>query len=135
MADGYLGHLGMGLAETAGSRELFLDGKNDIQLTQTPLENLANCIWRRLMTPLGFYPEFPEYGSELQSLIGMGMIPEVIMLTEVFVTQALVKEPRIKKVEKVIVMPTDYRALAINVSIRPEDVPSIYMMTFDYFLG
>jgi len=128
-------HLGTGLAETIGSRELLLDGRNDLLPTSSPLENLANCIWRRLMTPLGFYPDYPDYGSELQNLIGLGLVPEVVSLAEIFVTQALVKEPRINKVERVYVVPTDYRALAIGISLRPEGLPNIYMMTFDYFLG
>lgn len=129
-----LTHLGMGLAESIGEHGLLLDDRSDIALTNTEIENFANGIWRRLMTPLGFYPEYPEYGSQLQRLIGMAFVPETISLAEIYVTQALVKEPRIALVEHVRVIPSDYRALTIYASIRPVMVPSLYIMTFDYFL-
>jgi len=128
-----LGYLGMGFAENS-AKGIYLDEKGDIALTGSPMENFANGIWRRLMTPMGFYPEYPEYGSQLSKLIGMAFVPETISLAEIYVTQSLTKDPRIASVEHVRVNPTDYRALTIYASIKPVAVPNVYIMTFDYFL-
>jgi phage baseplate assembly protein W len=128
-----LGHLGIGFAESS-RHGLFLDEKGDIASTADELENFANGIWRRLMTPMGFYPEFPEYGSQLQTLRGMAFVPETISLAEIYVTQALVKDPRIAAIEHVRVTPNDYRAITIYASIRPVLMPNLHIMTFDYFL-
>lgn len=128
-----LGYLGAGFAENS-EKGIYLDERGDIALTNSPMENFANGIWRRLMTPLGFYPEFPEYGSQLNRLIGMSFVPETISLAEIYVTQSLTKDPRIASVEQVRVNPKDYRAITIYASIKPVAVPSVYIMTFDYFL-
>ena len=129
-----LEQLGIGLAETIGNRECYIDGQQDIALTSDTLENFANAIWRRIMTPLGFYPEYPDYGCEVHSLRGMGFVPETLSLAEIFITQALVKECRVEKVVSVSVIPTDYRALAFYVVLLPIESPTPYVMTFDYFL-
>lgn len=129
-----LEHLGMGLAEHIATHECMIDDRGDLMLTTNELENLSNAIWRRLMTPLGFYPEFPDYGSQLHELIGMGFVPETLSMAEIFVTQSLVKEPRIEKVVSIIVQPTDYRSILFHASVQPASVPSVYIMTFDYFL-
>lgn len=129
-----LAHLGIGLAETTGTRETYIGENGDIAATSTELENLANAIWRRLMTPLGFYPEFPEYGSELHTLTGKGFLPEVLNLTEIFIRQSIMKEPRIEEIKTVTVTPTDYRSLTFYLALRPLETPSVYVMTFDYFL-
>ena len=130
-----LAHLGMGLAEATSDRTLMLDIRNDLALTSTPLENFANAIWRRLMTPLSFYPEYPDYGSKLYTLIGMSFVPETVSLAEVFVTQALAREPRVGSIENVKVTPSDYRALTIYTALKPASVPNVYVMTFDYFMS
>lgn len=130
-----MAHLGMGLAESNADRGLLLDIRNDIALTASPLENFANAVWRRLMTPLAFFPEYPDYGSQLASLIGMPFVPETISLAEIYITQALAREPRIETIENVKVTPTGYRALAIYAAIKPASVPNVYIMTFDYFMG
>jgi phage baseplate assembly protein W len=129
-----LEQLGIGLAETMDGRECFVDGFSDIATTETELENFANAIWRRIMTPLGFYEEYPDYGCEIHSLRGLGFVPETLSMAEIFVTQSLVREPRVDKVIAVTVMPTDYRALSFYVSLRPIETPTPYVMTFDYFL-
>lgn len=126
--------LGTGLAETIDNRECYIDGLGDIATTDTELDNFANAIWRRIMTPLGFYEEYPDYGCEIHSLRGLGFVPETLSLAEIFVTQALVKEPRVAKVVSVTVMPTDYRSLSFFVSLIPIETPNPYIMTFDYFL-
>ena len=129
-----LGHLGIGFAENS-EKGIYLDEKGDIATTKTPMSNFADGLWRRLMTPMGFYPEFPEYGSQLSRLIGMSFVPETINLAEIYVTQSLTKDPRVQSVEHVKVSPSDYRAIKIYASLRPVAVPSLYIMTFDYFLG
>jgi len=129
-----LGHLGIGFAENA-QKGIYLDEKGDIASTKTEMANFADGIWRRLMTPMGFYPEFPEYGSQLKRLVGMAFVPETINLAEIYVTQSLVKDPRVLSVEHVRVTPSDYRALTIYASLRPVAVSNLYIMTFDYFLG
>lgn len=129
-----LGYLGIGFAENS-ARGLYLSEKGDIALTKNPMENFANGIWRRLMTPMGFYPEFPEYGSQLSKLIGMAFVPETISLAEIYVTQSLTKDPRIASVDHVRVNPSGYKALTIYASVKPVAVPNVYIMTFDYFLG
>jgi phage baseplate assembly protein W len=129
-----LEQLGIGLAETFSTREAFISEQNDIATTADELENFANAIWRRIMTPLGFYPEFPDYGCEIHSLRGLGFVPETLSLAEIFVTQALVREVRVQKIVSISVYPTDYRALAFYVVLQPIDTPNPYVMTFDYFL-
>ena len=128
-----LGYLGIGFAENS-TKGIYLNERGDIALTDSPMDNFANGIWRRLMTPMGFYPEFPEFGSQLSNLIGMAFVPETISLAEIYVTQSLNKDPRIASVEHVRVNPTDYRALTVYASVKPVSVPSVYIMTFDYFL-
>jgi phage baseplate assembly protein W len=130
-----LAHLGVGLAESSTNRTMLFDITNDLALTSNPLENFANAIWRRLMTPLAFYPEYPEYGSQLNLLIGMPFVPETISLAEIYVTQALAKEPRVESIENVRVNPTGYRALSIYAAIKPASAPNVYIMTFDYFMA
>jgi len=126
--------LGIGLAESISNRECFIDERGDIKSTSDELENFANAIWRRIMTPLGFYPEFLDYGCEIHKLRGMGFVPETLGFAEIFVTQAVAKEPRVDRIISVTVMPTDYRALAFHMVLQPIDTPNPYVMTFDYFL-
>lgn len=126
--------LGIGLAETIVNRECYIDDRGDIKATNDELENFSNAIWRRIMTPLGFYPEYLDYGCEIHKLRGLGFVPESLNLAKIFVTQAVAKEPRVERIVSVSVMPTDYRAFAFHMVLQPIDTPNVYVMTFDYFL-
>ena len=128
--------LGSGWAEDPFKRTISLDGQGDIA-TVSGTSNLANAIFRRLKTPIGWYPEFPWYGSRMNDMIGMGNSFENRELVATWIEQSLLFEKRLQDgtlevtVEK---NPGDYRAVDILIKARVIGYASSELFVFSYFL-
>jgi phage baseplate assembly protein W len=94
----------------------------DLAIVQAE-ENLRQAIWLRLATPLGELTHLghPDFGSRLYKLIGRLITPEVLSLARAYVREALRREPRIKSVEHLNVMPDPLRpgVLLIDAAVLP----------------
>jgi phage baseplate assembly protein W len=92
-------------------------------VTVTAEENLRQAIWLRLATPMGELTSLghPDYGSRLLRLIGRLLTQQTISLARAYVREALRREPRIKSIESLSVMPDPVRlgVLLIEASVLP----------------
>lgn len=88
-------------------------------------ENLRQAIWLRLATPMGELAHLghPDFGSRLHKLIGRLITPQVLSLARAYVREALRREPRIRFVEHLGVMPDRLRpgVLLIDAAVLPVD--------------
>ncbi|OGM08179.1 hypothetical protein A2Z67_06205 [Candidatus Woesebacteria bacterium RBG_13_36_22] len=129
-------YLGIGWAEDVYERTLLLDRQGDIAAVGG-LYNLSNAIFRRLKTPLAWYPEYPWYGSRLNEMIGMGNSYENRELIATWIEQSLLFEERFVdgtlriSVEKNI---ADYRAVNINIRAEVVNYPDPAVFVYSYFL-
>jgi phage baseplate assembly protein W len=92
-------------------------------ITVSAEENLRQAIWLRLATPMGELTSLghPDYGSRLLRLIGRLLTPQTLSLARAYVREALRREPRIKSIESLSVMPDPMRlgVLLIEASVLP----------------
>lgn len=129
-------YLGRGWAEDPFERTLVLNGQNDIA-TVAGLDNLSNAIYRRLKTPLAWYPEYPWYGSRLNETMGMGNSFENRELIGTWVEQSLLFEERFVdgtlkvSIEKNV---RDYRAIDIAISVQVVNYPDSALFVYSFFL-
>jgi hypothetical protein len=132
-ADSYLGFC---WDEDPFTRELYLDKSGDFAINGG-VSNLSNAIYRRLKTPLAWYPEYPWYGSRLNEMIGMGNTYENRELISTWIEESLLYEKRIMdgtlnvSVKKDA---SDYRAIRILITCRVINFPSPSSFVYDFFL-
>jgi phage baseplate assembly protein W len=103
--------------------------------TVTGIDNLAQAIILRLLTPLGELSDLahPEYGSRLHELIGRQNTATVRNLAKLHILASLQMEPRIEKVLDVKVEPAKGARDRINVSlsVKPAgDAPTVTIGPF-----
>lgn len=128
--------LGFGWSEDPFTRVLVTDNTGDIGASGG-LTNFGNAIYRRLKTPLGWFPEFPFYGCRLNEMIGMGNTYENRMLIETWIEESLLYEYRIINGSLKISVEkdsSDYRAVIINIQCRIKDMPDPAVFVYSFFL-
>jgi hypothetical protein len=129
-------YLGFNWNEDPFTRTIVLDKSTDIS-TSGGVNNLANAIYRRLKTPLGWYPEYPWYGCKMNEMIGMGNTYENRELISTWIEQSLLYEKRIidgtlnVSVSKDA---SDYRAIRILITCRVINFANPNAFVYDYFL-
>jgi len=129
-------YLGRGWAEDVFERTIVLDRQGDIAIV-SGLYNLSNAIFRRLKTPLAWYPEYPWYGSRLNEMIGKGNSFENRELIGTWIEQSLLFEERFVdgtldiSVDK---NARDHRAVDIAISVQVVDYPDPSLFVFSFFL-
>lgn len=132
-------YLGIGWKEDPFTRELVKDRSGDLS-SVAGLTNIGNAMYRRLRTPLGWYPEYPWYGSRLNEMKGLGNTEENRALIETWVEESLLYENRIVSgslTVRVDKNPRDFRAVDIVITCRLVNYadPSLYVYSFFLVTG
>ncbi|MFA7144922.1 MAG: GPW/gp25 family protein [Candidatus Izemoplasmatales bacterium] len=129
-------YLGFGWAEDPFTRVLYSSSNGDIA-SAGGVNNLANSIYRRLKTPLGWYPEFPWFGCRINEMIGMGNTYENRELISQWIQESLLYEKRIMDGTlhvSVTKDSSDYRAIRILVTCKIINFASPNAFVYDFFL-
>jgi len=129
-------YLGSGWSEDPFKRTILLNGQGDIA-TVSGVDNLANAIFRRLKTPIGWYPEFPWYGSRLNDMIGMGNSFENRELVATWIEESLLFEKRLQNGTLNVTVERnsrDYRAVDILINARVVGFANPELFVFSFFL-
>lgn len=129
-------YLGFCWDEDPFTRVLYSDKSGDIAIIGG-VDNLANAIFRRLKTPLGWYPEFQWYGCRLTEMIGMGNTYENRELISEWVQESLLYEKRIMDGTLNVSVTrdaADYRAVRILITCRIINFASPNVFVYDFFL-
>lgn len=128
--------LGFGWSENPYTRNIISSQSGDIGISGG-ITNFGNAIYRRIKTPLGWYPEFPFYGCRINEMIGMGNTYDNRMLVETWIEESLLYEDRIENgslkvnVEK---DPSDFRAILIGIQCRVKNFPDSAVFVYSFFL-
>ena len=129
-------YLGFCWDEDPFTRTLYSDKSGDIAIIGG-VGNLANAIFRRLKTPLGWYPEFAWYGCRINEMIGMGNTYENRELIGEWVQESLLYEKRIMDGTLNVSVrkdASDYRAIRILITCKIINFASPSSFVYDFFL-
>lgn len=95
--DNYINQVGGEDLELLLDGDISDDGMGDLG-SVIGVENIAQAIRHRLMTPRGSLLKHPDYGSDIHSLIGRGYLPYINSLIEVYIHDALRSDDRFRDV-------------------------------------
>ena len=109
-------------------------GIKDIR-TVSGRENLNQAIMARLLTPLGELASLghADYGSRLHELVGRGNTDTSRNLLRLYILESLKKEPRIEKVNVIIVSLVHKQPLMLSVVLEVQPVDSTDVVTIGPF--
>lgn len=80
------------------------------------LVNAKQAIRNALLTPLGAYPSVDdEYGSELYTLQGEDLTENQLQALEVYISNALLKQERVQKINEIELTLDDGLKAVLNV--------------------
>lgn len=80
------------------------------------LANAKQAIRNALLTPLGAYPSVDdEYGSELYTLQGEDLTENQLQALEVYISNALLKQERVQKINEIELTLDDGLKAVLNV--------------------
>ena len=92
-----------------------ISSKGDI-LCVEGLANAKQAIRNALLTPLGAYPSVDdEYGSELYTLQGEDLTENQLQALEVHISNALLKQERVQKINEIELTLVDGLKAVLNV--------------------
>ena len=92
-----------------------ISSKGDI-LCVEGLANAKQAIRNALLTPLGAYPSVDdEYGSELYTLQGEDLTENQLQALEVHISNALLKQERVQKINEIELTLDDGLKAVLNV--------------------
>lgn len=118
--------------------DIIFTSSNDLK-TNEYLDNISQAIKNRLQTPMGFFPRYPLYGSNLHNVIGLPRIDATLGYAQSVIYECLLQEPRIKNIVNIdcqfvdINLQKDALRINLTVEIISEESP-VYNMVWDYFL-
>lgn len=75
--------------------ELTSDNRGDLQLVRGK-DNVVQILKMRLLTPKGSLPLHPDYGSDIQSIIGLPNTVENVLAMDTTIQEALEADTRIR---------------------------------------
>lgn len=75
--------------------ELTSDNRGDLQLVRGK-DNVVQILKMRLLTPKGSLPLHPDYGSDIQSIIGLPNTAENVLAMDTTIQEALEADTRIR---------------------------------------
>ena len=75
--------------------ELTSDNRGDLQLVRGK-DNVVQILKMRLLTPKGSLPLHPDYGSDIQSIIGLPNTAENVLALDTTIQEALEADTRIR---------------------------------------
>lgn len=89
---------------------------------------LAQAIARRLQTPRGRVPWWPNYGTDIRNMLLSKTPPNVIVSS---VVRECLKDERVAQADVVAVESTDGRTLKLDLTITDADGPFDFTMSID----
>jgi len=98
-------------------------------------ENLVQAIILRLLTPRGELTGLghPQYGSRLHELIGRQNTATTRNLVKLYILESLAAEPRIQKVLRLDVNPSQGNRDRVNVMLQVQPAGSVSVVTVGPF--
>lgn len=116
-------------------KDIKINQNNDLTVVQFE-DNITQAIINRLATPIGTLPEHPDYGSELNFLIGDKATALVLQDAKSFVFAALKQEPRVDKIKQIKVnFDIATQTLEFDVTVTLIITQAELNLVWDYFIG
>jgi phage baseplate assembly protein W len=127
----YLGR-DIAIDDTGDSR---ISTSDDYQLIRF-YDNLKQAIRLRLSTSYGELALHPDYGCRLNELLGQVPTPDLLLLAQAYVKDALLQEPR---VDSIIKLRAKYRdnvknVIDIELQVQPIKVNEPLNMVYSVFI-